>query len=172
MLPKLCFKKRNKKLKDMAGSYCDSVRLVFASVFCANTIKSSYWGHMEVPSLQYYRGENWTLHGVGDISTLLPSRKQNLSSPPLQSKHTELWAAGNPESPGLCKYCFNFYFRNKNCCEQEANLWPILLLISQVIPVAILCINLVCLFHSETSCSVCLQFLVLCSWKWSHRHTV
>lgn len=103
--------------------------------------------------------------------TLLPSRKQNLSPPPLQSKHTELWAAGNPESPGLCKYCFNFYFRNKNCCEQETNLWPILF-ISQVIPVAILCINLVCLFHPETSCSVCLQFLVLCSWKWCHKHTV
>lgn len=166
----MCFQSFvKKKLKDMAGSYCVSVQLVFASVFCANTIKSSYRGHTEVLNSQHpLQSRKFNLALFGCHIHILPSRKQNPSPPPLQSKHTELWAASSPwitrALQGLVQFLFQKY------CEQEANLWPILPFISQITPAGVLCINLVRLFHSETSCSVCFWFLVLCSWECSRRH--
>lgn len=138
------------------------VQLVYASVFCANTIRSRYWGHTLSSYISISHSEQetqpytlWAAH-----THFFPCREKNnqLTNKKKATKNN----TKNPESPGhqdfllnrICKDHTNFESRLpenplfQKYCKQETSLQPILPFISQIIPATIL--------HS--SCTAILSF--------------
>lgn len=135
------------------------VQSVFASVFCANTIKSRNWGHTlrSYISIFHFRAGNPTLHSLGGPYTLfsLQRKKQPINQPKKKAhchSKASTWNIKQLATLNHQDFVFNRIGKDhmnfesrlpenllfQKYCKQETSLQLILPFISQIIPATIL----------------------------------